>query len=208
MRFCGQCGHQVAGQGTGPQELPMPTALPAASGDAERVLAIIPFLEQGLLSVIHYTLVVTDRRLIFRTWNPGTDEAMSDADDAVMAESCAISETTDEIAHFRQKDWSEGPWQRYRAAAPEAIPDGAPGTITVPLAGIVDADIICETRASTQDKLNIREGNRQLAFDLMYSQGPYLFRILQPLLGDRVSMADHLHRRRGLDRLISGQEYK
>ena len=214
MRFCSQCGQPVAGQGTGPQETPLPrvqptpSSVPAATGGAEQVLGIVPFLEQGLLSVIHYTLVVTDRRLIFRTWNPGTDEAMSDTEDAVMEESCAISETVDEIAHFRQKDWSGGPWQQYRLIAPDAIPSGAPGTITVPLADIVNADIVCETRTSTQDKLYIRDGNRQLAFDLMYSQGPYLFRILQPLLGDRVSLADHLHRRRGLDRLISGQEYQ
>ena len=55
--------------------------LPAAPEGGERILGIVPFIEQGLLSVIHYTLIVTDRRLIFCTWDPGTDEAMSDADD-------------------------------------------------------------------------------------------------------------------------------
>jgi hypothetical protein len=42
----------------------------------------------------------------------------------------------------------------------------------------------------------------------MYSQGPYLFHILEKVMGHKVSMTDHLHRRKGLDRLLSGQEYK
>jgi hypothetical protein len=168
----------------------------------------VPFLEQGLLSVIHYTLVVTDRRLIFCTWDPDNDEEMSDADDAVMQESCSISETKDEIAHFRQKDWSGGPWERYRTMAPDAIIAGAPGTIAIPLPEIADTNIVCETLTSTQDKLIVRDRNQEQTFDLMHSQGPYLARILAPLLGERLTMEDHLHRRRGLDRLLSGQEYK
>jgi hypothetical protein len=215
MRFCSQCGQMVVVPGTaGPQD---PASLPArppappamaAPGAGEQISGIVPFLEQGLLSVIHYTLIVTDRRLIFCTWDPDTDEPMSDADDDVMQESCSISETKDEIAHFRAKDWSAGPWQRYRSMAPDAIIASAPGTIVVPLGEIADADIVCETLTSTQDKLRIRDRNRDLSFDLMYSQGPYLSRILEPLLGGRLSTEDHLHRRRGLDRLISGQEYK
>jgi len=183
-------------------------AMLAAPGGGERILGIVPFIEQGLLSVIHYTLIVTDRRLIFCTWDPGTDETMSDADDQVMQESCSISETTDEIAHFRAKDWSSGPWQRYLPMAPDAIIAGAPGTIVIPLPEIVNGDIVCETRTSTQDKLYLGDSHQAREFDLMYSQGPYLFRILQPLLGGKVTIADHLHRRGKLDRLLSGQEYK
>jgi hypothetical protein len=203
MRFCSQCGQAVAA----PAGPPAPPAA-AVPGAGERILGIVPFLEQGLLSVVHYTLIVTDRRLIFCTWDTGTDEAMSDADDAVMQESCSISETMDEIAHFRAKDWSSGPWQRYQATAPDAIIAGAPGTIAIPLREITDVLIVCETRTSTQDTLSIRGDQKERTFDLMYSQGPYLYGILSPLLGERVSMEDHLHRRRGLDRLLSGQEYK
>jgi hypothetical protein len=203
MRFCTQCG-QVAAAPAAPQALPGT----APQDGRERILGIVPFLEQGLLSVVRYTLIVTDRRLIFCTWDAGSDEAMSDADDAAMQESCDISETVDEIAHFRGKDWSDGPWQRYLSMVPDAIIAGAPGTIVVPLGEIADAGIVCETRTSTQDTLSIRSDGRELAFDLMYSQGPYLFGILSPLLGGKLSMEEHLHRRRGLDRLLSGQEYK
>jgi hypothetical protein len=198
----------------GPQVVPAPQARPpappamAAPGSGERIAGIIPFLEQGLLSVMHYTLIVTDHRLIFCIWDPGNDEAMSEADDEVMQESCSISETVDEIAHFRAKDWFSGPWQRYLTMMPDAIIAGAPGTIAIPLGEIADASIVCETRTSTQDTLSIRSAHQERAFDLMYSQGPYLYGILSPLLGERLSMEDHLHRRRGLDRLISGQEYK
>jgi len=214
-RFCSQCGQPVVMPGTAgipdqqPPKLPPPAGLlPAAPASGERVPGILPFIEQGLLSVIHYTLIVTDRRLIFCTWDPGTDEAMSDADDEVMQESCNISETCDEIAYFRAKDWSAGPWQRYAAMAPDAVIAGAPGTIVVPLADIVNADIVCETRTSTQDKLYLHDSRQAQEFDLMYSQGPFLFRILQPLLGEKVTIADHLHRRGKLDRLLSGQEYR
>ncbi len=203
MRFCGQCGQAVAA----PAGPPAPPA-PAAPGAGERIAGIVPFLEQGLLSVVHYTLIVTDRRLIFCTWDAGTDETMSDADDAVMQESCSISETADEIAHFRAKDWSSGPWRRYLAMAPDAIIAGAPGTIAIPLGEIATVSIVCETRTSTQDTLSVRSAQKEHAFDLMYSQGPYLYGILSPLLGERISIEDHLHRRRGLDRLLSGQEYQ
>ena len=214
-RFCSQCGQPVVVPGTAgtparqPPQIPQPAVpVPAAPGGRERVLGIVPFIEQGLLSVIHYTLIVTDRRLVFCTWDPGTDEAMSDADDEVMQESCSISETTDEIAHFRAKDWSSGPWQRYAAMATDAILAGAPDTIIIPLPDIISADIVCETRTSTQDKLYFQDSREAREFDLMYSQGPFLFRILQPLLGGKVTIADHLHRRGKLDRLLSGQEYK
>jgi hypothetical protein len=158
--------------------------------------------------VIHYTLLVTPQRLIFCTWNPDTDEAMSDADDEVMQESCNIAETKDEIPHFRAKDWTAGPWQRYLSMPIETIAACAPGSITIPTAGIAWADIVCETMNSTQDKLSIEEGERQHKFDLMYSQGPFLFDLLQPILGEKVRMADQLHKLRPLNRLLTGQEYK
>lgn len=216
-RFCTRCGQPVptpvqpaTGPAPGPVQpaQPAPVPAPATGAGGERILGIVPFLEQGLISVIHYTLVITDRQLIFCTWDPANDEAMSDADDAVMQESCSISDTKDEIAHFRQKDWSGGPWERYRSMTPDSIAAVAPGSITVPLAEIADVSIICETLSSTQDTLRVRDRNREISFDLMHSQGPYLARILAPLLGERLSMEDHLHRRRGLDRLLSGQEYR
>jgi hypothetical protein len=92
--------------------------------------------------------------------------------------------------------------------APATILDGAPGAISIPFRDILSADIICETRNSTQDSLTVDDGKTGKNYDLMFSQGPFLFRLLDPLLGQRVSMADHLHRRKGLDRLLSGQEYK
>ena len=215
MRFCSQCGQPVVMPGTAgtpdrqPPQHPQPAGpLPAAPAGRELVLGIVPFIEQGLLSIIHYTLILTDRRLIFCTWDTGTDETMSDADDEVMQESCNISETTDEIVHFRAKDWSAGPWQRYAAMEPDAVIAGAPGSIVIPLPDIVNADIVCETKNSTQDKLYLYDSRQAREFDLMYSQGPFLFRILQPLLGEKVTIADHLHRRGKLDRLLSGQEYK
>lgn len=211
-KFCSQCGLAVVLPGQvsmpAPGFPPPARTVTAAQEGGERIIGIVPFVEQGLLSVIHYTLIVTDRRLIFAVWNPDTDEAMSDADDAVMLESCSISGTKEEIAHFRAKDWTSGPWQRYLSIAPDAIIAGAPGTIVIPIRDITDASIVCETLTSTQDILSIRVKDREIAFDLMYSQGPYLFRILSPLLGERLSMEDHLHRRRGLDRLLSGQEYR
>jgi zinc-ribbon domain len=203
MRFCSQCGHAVATP-AGPPAQPVA----AVPGGGEQILHIVPFLEQGLLSVVHYTLIVTDQRLIFCPWDMDTDEAMSEADDSVMQESCSISETMDEIAHFRAKDWSAGPWQRYLSMAPDAITAGAPGTIVVPLEEIEEVNIVCETRTSTQDRLSIRHAKQELEFDLMYSQGPFLSRVLSPLLVGRFSIEDHLHRRRGLDRLLSGQEYR
>jgi len=215
MKFCGQCGAGIPGvaaantlQAAPPAPIP---AFPATEGFASRgevVAGIVPFIEQGLLSVIHYTLVITNRRLIFCTWDPGTDEAMSDADDVVMQESCSISETSDEIAHFRAKDWADGPWQKYRSMDPDAIAAGSRGAIIVPLQEIAYVDIVCETRTSTQDSLYVLHGEKQLKFDLMYSQGPFLSRLLVPLLGERVRSADHLHKRHGIDRLITGQEYK
>jgi len=211
-RFCTQCGRPVAmfdqPATTSPDHGQTARMTPAAGESGERIHGIVPFIEQGLLSVVHYTLVVTDRRLIFCTWDPDNDEAMSDADDSVMQESCSISETKDEIAHFRQKDWSGGPWERYRSMAPEAIIAGARGTIAIPVSEITDICIVCETLTSTQDKLIVRDRNREHTFDLMYSQGPFLARILAPLFGERLTMEDHLHRRRGLDRLLSGQEYR
>jgi hypothetical protein len=181
MRYCSQCGQPVSAPvPAAPQGIPHPpnpsTVPPvtAGPGDGERVLGIVPFIEQGLLSVIRYTLVVTDRRLIFCTWDQDTDEAMSDAEDAVMQESCDISGTKDEIARFRAKDWAAGPWQRYRSMAPETIIAGAPGTVVFLLGDIADATIVCETLTSTQDKLMVRNGSQNQAFDLMYSQGPYL----------------------------------
>jgi hypothetical protein len=209
-RFCGQCGRPVAGQ---PPKNPAPvtqqqTVIQGHSGDPEQILGIVPFLEQGLLSVIHYHLIITSQRLIFCTWDAGSDEAMADADDEVMQESCSIAETTDEIAHFRAKDWTAGPWQRYLTLPVDAIAAGAPGSITVPINEITVADIVCETKDSTQDQLHILQGGKNLSFDLMYSQGPLLFQILRPLLGERIRMADHLHRRHRFDRLLSGQEYR
>jgi hypothetical protein len=211
MHFCSQCGQPVAVPGTAglqvPASPPAPAVIAVPAG-GERILGIVPFLEQGLFSVIHYTLIVTDQRLIFCTWDPDTDEAMSEADDEVMQESCSISETKDEITHFRTKDWSAGPWQRYLSIAPDMIIAGAPGSIVIPIQNIVDATIVCENLTSTLDKLQIRDAKQEQVFDLMYSQGSCLARILGPLLGERLTSEDHLHRRRGLDRLLSGQEYK
>jgi hypothetical protein len=211
-KFCGQCGHPVAGTpttGTAPVLAPLPRPSSVPQGNStEQIVGIVPFLEQGLLSVIHYHLIVTSQRLIFCTWNSDTDEAMSDASDGVMEESCNISETTDEIAHFRAKDWTAGPWQRYYSLQIDTIAPGAPGSIVLPLGTITSVDIVCETRTSTQDQLYISQGEKRQAFDLMYSQGPFLFRILKPLLGERVTMADHLHKRSKIDRLLTGQEYK
>lgn len=216
-RFCGHCGRPVEAQvNTGPisstqvaaphhPQVPQGAAI---SGSPERIIGIVPFVEQGLLMVIHYTLLVTPQRLIFCTWNPDNDEAMSEADDEVMQESCDISETADEIAHFRAKDWTTGPWQRYLTIPIDAIAAGAPGTINIPIAGISVVDIICETKTSTQDSLSIEESGRKHTFDLMYSQGPFLFNLLQPILGERVHTDDQLHKRHGLDRLLTGQEYK
>jgi hypothetical protein len=212
-KFCGQCGHPVAGTppaGPTPAQVPLPhqSAVPQDnSGGTERIIGIVPFLEQGLLSVIHYHLIVTSQRLIFCTWNSNSDDVMADADDEVMQESCSISETTDEIAHFRAKDWSAGPWQRYYTMQIDMIAPGAPGSIVIPLSEITFVDIVCETRTSTQDQLHISQGEKNQAFDLMYSQGPFLFRLLKPLLGERVRMADHLHKRSKIDRLLTGQEY-
>ncbi len=209
-RFCTACGTPLpVPQGiTGPETLPLPAPVPGAGGNGEQVLGIVPFIEQGLISVIRYTLIVTDRQLIFCTWNPDTDEEMSDSEDETMQESCDIPQTKDEIAHFRAKDWADGPWQRYRGMKPEAIIAGAPGSLAIPFTGIADVSIVCENLTSTQDKLVVRNREREIAFDLMYSQGPFLYRILSPLLADRVTIEDHLHRRRGLDRLLSGQEYR
>lgn len=216
-RFCGHCGHPVEGQNpasipdvpqtVSPQNPPVPQGAAISSG-LERIIGIVPFLEQGLISVIHYTLLVTPQRLIFCTWNPDTDEVMSDANDEVMQESCNIEETKDEIAHFRAKDWTAGPWQRYLSMPIDIIATGAPGSITIPIAGIAWADIVCETLTSTQDNLSMEEGGRQHTFDLIYSQGPFLFSLLQPILGEKVRIADQLHKQRGLDRLLTGQEYK
>jgi hypothetical protein len=216
MRFCGQCGHPVTtpdAAGPDPRQTSSFQPLPAqpvrtSQEDQEQITGIVPFLEQGLLSVNHFTLIVTTRRMIFCMWKADTNEAMAEADDAVMQESCSIEETTDEITHFRAKDWSEGPWQQYRSMAPDMIIAAAPGSISIPFRDIISAAIICETSASTQDSLSIRDGKAENRFDLMYSQGPFLFRILEPVLGERISMTDHLHKRRGLDRLLSGQEYK
>ncbi len=216
-RFCGQCGRPVEERipanppaTTGvvsPQQHSFAQATTMHAGPGQ-ILGIVPFVEQGLLSVIHYTLLVTPQHLIFCTWNPGTDEAMSDANDEVTQESCNIAETCDEITHFRAKDWATGPWQRYLSMPIDTIAAGAPGSITIPVAGISEVSIICETRNSTQDTLSITEGGRHHTFDLMYSQGPFLFGILRPLLMEKVHIADHLHRRHGLDRLLTGQEYK
>ena len=131
-RFCGQCGHPVAGEATAnspaaPQQQSPPHQESPVRGGAEQILGIVPFVEQGLLSVIHYTIIVTSERLIFCTWNQDTDEAMSEAEDEVMSESCEISETTDEIAHFRAKDWATGPWQRYRSVPVDTIVPRCPG---------------------------------------------------------------------------------
>jgi hypothetical protein len=125
-----------------------------------------------------------------------------------MQESCNIAETTDEIMHFRAKDWASGPWQRYLSMPVDTIASGAPGSITIPMAGITVVDIVCETRTSTQDRLSIDEGSRQHTFDLMYSQGPFLFGLLQPILQERVRMADQLHKLSPLNRLLTGQEYR
>lgn len=215
MKFCTRCGQPIIVPGTAGQPVPADQLVPAAGSPApaqnhgmERVLGIVPFIEQGLLSVIHYTLIITDRRLVFRPWDPDTDEEMSDADDAVMQESCEIGEIKDEIAHFRAKDWSEGPWKQFLSMAPDTIAAGAPGTIAIPVRDISDANIVCETMTSTQDRLQIRFAGQEYSFDLMYSQGPYVSKILSPLLGDRLTMEDHLHRRGKLDRLLSGQEYR
>lgn len=198
-RFCGHCGHPVEGKNPASSpavtrtDTPLhPTVTQGAdkSGGPERIIGIVPFLEQGLISVIHYTLLVTPQRLIFCTWNPDTDETMSEADDDVMEESCNIEETLDEIAHFRAKDWAVGPWQRYLSMPIDAIAAGAPGSITIPMTGIVWAEIACETKTSTQDRLSIEMGGRRHKFDLMYSQGPYLFNLLQPFLRDRVSLTE------------------
>ncbi|MDO9324190.1 MAG: zinc ribbon domain-containing protein [Methanoregula sp.] len=216
-RFCGKCGRPVAGQNpagppdaprtAAPQQAPVPQGTPLHAGP-EQITGIVPFIEQGLLSVIHYILLVTPQRLIFCTWNPDTDEAMSDADDVVMQESCNIAETTDEIAYFRAKDWTIGPWQRYLSMPIDTIAASAPGSISLPLAGITGINIVCENRTSTQDQIYIDVGDRRLTFDLMYSQGPFVFSLLQPILGEKVSISDHLHKRHGLDRLLTGQEYK
>lgn len=212
-RFCGKCGRPVAGLAPADtlspplQQPPVQLGAPV-SGGPEQIIGIVPFVEQGLLSVIHYTLIVTSERLIFCTWNQDSDEAMSDAEDVEMQESCTIAETTDEIAHFRAKDWAAGPWQRYRSVPIDCIAAGAPGSITIPVSTITGADIVRETRASTQDKLFVETGDCRHEFDLMYSQGPFLFGLLKPILGERVTIADHLHRRGKLDRLLSGQEYK
>jgi zinc-ribbon domain len=216
-RFCGKCGNPVAGQmpaGTPPTtQAPIPQQVPitqsaAISGGPERIIGIVPFIEQGLISVIRYTLLITPRRLIFCTWNPGTDETMSDADDEMTMESCNITETPDEISHFHAKDWAAGPWQRYMSMPVDTIAAGAPGSISLPVSGITGVDIICETKTSTQDQLYIDAGDHRYTFDLMYSQGPFLFGILHPLLGERVRMEDKLHKRHGIDRLLTGQEYK
>jgi hypothetical protein len=215
MKFCGQCGHPVTMQDAA-SPAPHPTSsfqptpgqpVPVAQADHEQITGIVPFLEQGLLSVNHFTLIVTTRRMIFCTWKAATNEAMAEADDVVMQESCSIEETTDEITHFRAKDWSEGPWQQYRSMTPDTIIAAAPGSLSIPFRDIISATIICETTASTQDSLSIRDGKAEYRYDLMYSQGPFLFRILEPVLGERISMTDHLHKRRGLDRLLSSQEY-
>lgn len=84
------------------QDPPKPTVT-SLEGTPEQITGIVQFVEQGLLSVIHYTLIVTSQRLIFCTWNPNIDEIMSDTHDEVMLESCNIDETTGEIAHFRAK---------------------------------------------------------------------------------------------------------
>ncbi|MDO9034466.1 MAG: hypothetical protein Q7U51_04605 [Methanoregula sp.] len=210
-RFCGHCGCPVEGQhpASSPAVLHYPVPQGAATtGGPERIIGIVPFLEQGLLSGIHYTLLVTPQRLIFCTWNACMDEAMSEADDEVMLESCEIAETVDEIAHFRAKDWTTGPWQRYLSMPIESIAAGAPGSITIPMDAISLVDIVVKTRTSTQDNLFIEEGGRRHTFDLMYSQGPFLFKLLQPILGGKIRIADQLHKRRGLDRLLTGQEYK
>lgn len=180
----------------------------AVHAGREQVTGIVPFIEQGLLSVIHYTLIVTPGRLIFCTWNPDTDEAMSEAEDVVMQESCNIMETPDEIAYFRAKDWTDGSWQRYLTMPIDTIVASAPGSISIPVSGISDLNIICENRASTHDQMHIEEGDHNHTFDLMFSQGPLVFSLLQPLLGEKVRISDHLHKRHGLDRLITGQEYK
>jgi hypothetical protein len=212
-RFCGQCGRPVAGLAPAdpvpaPQKQPLVQQGTVAGPGPEQIIGIVPFVEQGLLSVIHYTLIVTPERLIFCTWNQDTDEAMSEAEDAEMQESCNISETTDEIAHFRAKDWATGPWQRYRSVPIDSIAPGASGSLTFPMATITDVSIVRETRTSTQDKLYVEVNERQHEFDLMYSQGPFLFGLLRPILGERVTIADHLHKRGKLDRLLTGQEYK
>src|SRR5512147_2954577 len=89
-RFCTGCGSPVAGHQQDFRPVPgspfPPERMPAAGNNGERILGIVPFLEQGLISVIHYTLIITDRQLIFRTWDPDRDEEMSSADDAVMEE--------------------------------------------------------------------------------------------------------------------------
>ena len=211
--FCGSCGRPVAGHSPA---IPAPVPGPARqqppvsqgnSGGTERIIGIVPFLEQGLISVIHYHLIITSHRLIFCTWRSDTDEAMAEADDEVMQESCNISETTDEIAHFRAKDWTTGPWQHYYTMPIDTIASGAPDSIIMPLNEVIVVDIVCETKNSTQDKLHVLQGDKNQSFDLMYSQGPCLFRLLQPVLGERVRMADPLHKRGKLDRLLTGQEY-
>lgn len=216
-RFCGQCGHTVSLSVPADQPAAVPAAVPPLPPvpegktilpGAERIIGIVPFVEQGLLSVVHYTLIVTQQRLIFCTWNPDTDEEMSEAEDEVMQESCNISETADEIAHFHAKDWTTGPWQRYLAEPIDRIGTSAPGSITIPFSAITDVEIICEKKNSTQDKLHIYTTDRQHEFDLMYSQGPFLFLHFQPVLGEKVIIADKLHQRSKFDRLFSGQEYK
>jgi hypothetical protein len=211
-KFCGRCGHPVSVGAEIPalDQAPVPLQQPASleKTSVEQITGIVPFIEQGLLSVSHYTLIVTTGRLIFCLWNGSIDEAMSGAEDQVMQESCSIAETAEEIIHFRKKDWATGPWDRYRAMTPDTIVAGAPGSLVIPMNGITVVDIVCETKSSTQDQLHILQGDKNQVFDLMYSQGPFLFRILQPILGERVRMADHLHERTKLDRLLTGQEYK
>ncbi|NMB78438.1 MAG: zinc ribbon domain-containing protein [Methanomicrobiales archaeon] len=211
-RFCGKCGHPVSGtaaRGIQPAPAGVPATPPGGIPPGnEGIVGIVPFLEQGIISVIHYTLVVTSRRLIFCPWNPDTDNAMAEADDAVMDESCNFPETPDEIAHFRAKDWSGGPWERYRQVPADTIASGTPGTISIPLDQITGVLIVCETESSTQDSLQVDMKGKQHSFDLMYSQGRFLFSLLKPLLGERMEIEDHLHRRGKLDRLLTGQEYR
>jgi hypothetical protein len=211
-RFCGHCGHPVGGP-VAPGATPSPgrqtisPPLPQPGGP-EQILSIVPFIEQGIISIIRFTLIITNRRLIFCTWNQDTDEAMSEAEDNVMDESCNANETRDEIAYFRAKDWSEGAWQRYRSIPLDEIARNAPGSITIPVHGITDVNIVCETSDSTQDEIYIEEGSRSHTFDLMYSQGPFIYQILKSILGERARIEDHLQRRGKIDRLLTGQEYK
>jgi hypothetical protein len=195
-KFCTACGKPLGSPAATQVATPAPQAAPTAPAaqvatvaappqGGEKILAIVPYVEQGTVFTDAYTLVITSARLIFTRVPENMADAYAAKEEEIDDEWVEFSDLARQRSHLATRDWNAGPWQPYAAMSPDAIAASSEKNQVFSLAQARGVIIIVDKEIGLEDTIIVAMEDDDFEFSMRLAAGDRIAPLLSSLLGQQ-----------------------